>query len=154
MTDVVLIKTPTGLVPADDDSSETVKHWKQGELVRAKVSRVRNPKFHRKFFAMLDLGFDAWEPPAGLSYKQQVATKNRERFRKDVLVMAGFYTTTINLKGEVRLEAESMSFGKMDEDRFNEVYSKVADVILQKVLTSYTRADLDRVVEQMMGFLT
>lgn len=29
----------------------------------------------------------------------------------------------------------------------------MADVLLQKVLTQYTRADLDRVVEQMQGFL-
>lgn len=153
MSDLTFVKTPTGLMPADDQSSEVVSHWKQGEMVRAKVSRVRNSKFHRKFFAMLDLGYDAWEPPAGLSFKQQMAVKNRERFRKDVLVLAGFYTTTVTLKGEVRLEAESISFARMDEDRFNEVYSRVADVILQKVLTTYTRADLDRVVEQMMGFL-
>jgi hypothetical protein len=41
----------------------------------------------------------------------------------------------------------------MDEDEFTQVYSKVADVLLQKVLRNYTRGDLDRVVNEILGFV-
>ena len=153
-TELVLMKAPGGaLIPADEDARETVNGWKVGQGVRAKVSRMRNLAFHRKFFAMLNLGFDAWEPPP-VVLNGIPAVKNFERFRKDVLIQAGFYELTVNMRGEARAEAKSISFGSMDEDEFEKVYSKVADVLLQKVLTTYTREDLDRVVEEMLGFVS
>ena len=101
---------------------------------------------------MLNIGFDAWEPPE-LEYKGLLAQKSFERFRKDVTIAAGFYDVNVNLKGEVRAEAKSISFAKMEQHEFEEVYSKVADVLLQKVLLTYARADLDRVVMDIMRFV-
>lgn len=153
MTELVLMKAPGGmLLPCDDEAKETIEQWPMGQGVRAKVTRARNLPFHRKFFAMLGLGFEAWEPP-DREHRGTPAMKNRERFRKDVLIMAGFYETVVNLRGEVRAEAKSISFANMDEDEFNQVYNRVADVILQKVLRNYTRADLDIVVNQLLGFV-
>lgn len=149
----MLMKATGGmLVAADEPSRAVIQGWPMGQGVRAKVTRARNLAFHRKFFALLQLGFESWEP-ATQSYRGRPAVKNAERFRKDVLVMAGFYTTTVNLKGEVRLEAESIAFGNMDEDRFAEVYNRVADVLLERVLRNYKREDLDRVVNELLEFL-
>lgn len=148
----MLMRGPEGtLVPADPQAAQWIAKWNYGEGVRAIVSRARNIGFHRKFFAMLNVAFDAWEPETP-EYAGQVALKNFERFRKDLVVLAGFYLPTVNLRGEVRLEPESISFASMDEDRFNQVYSAVADVVLQRVLRNYTREDLDRVVDEIMGF--
>lgn len=153
MTDLFLMKAAGNvLVPCDEPARATIATWPAGQGIRAKVTRARNVKFHRKFFALLQLGFDTWEP-AAMEYEGAPAVKNFERFRKDVIVLAGYYTRTVNLKGEIRLEAESISFSNMDEDRFDQVYNRVADVLLQKVLTRYTREDLDRVVDQLLAFL-
>lgn len=154
MTDLYVMKGPGAvLVPADDEAKDTISKWPTGQGIRVKVTRARNIKFHRKFFAMLNVAFDAWDPVVQ-EYKGDTAVKNLERFRKDVLILAGFYVTTVNLRGEVRLEAESISFANMGEDRFDLVYSKVAEVLLEKVLRAkgYDRAELDRVVEELLQF--
>lgn len=140
------------LIPADEQAAQVIERWRMGDGVRARVSRMRNVHFHRKFFALLRVAFDAWEPEP-CEYRGVAAVKNFERFRKDILILAGFADPVVNLKGEVRMEPKSIGFAAMDEDEFQQVYDKVADVILQKVLTRYTQEDLDRVVDQIVGFL-
>jgi hypothetical protein len=153
--EVCLHKVAGGLLaPATDADAESLADVSAGIILRCKVTQMRNARFHRKFFAMLDVGYDAWEPPAeveigGKTYHPQ---KNRERFREDCIISAGFYDVVVNLKGEVRAQAHSISFSNMDEIEFRMVYSAVADVILQRVLTNYTREDLDNVVDRILGF--
>ena len=154
MSEIILTKAQGGyLLPADDASREVVAKWKLGQGVRVEARKIRNYRFHKKFFAMLDVGFDAWEPPEQ-EYKGLPVAKNRNRFRKDCIIAAGFYVLVADLNGEAHAEAESISFANMDEDKFSKVYNAVADVLLQKVLRNYTRDDLDGVVEEIMGFVT
>lgn len=151
--EMLLIKTPQGgFVPADDCTTKALKRFKVGAVTRAKFSAMRNPGFHRKFFAMLDIGFDAWEPPEA-EHRGLPVQKNRERFRKDCIIAAGFYDPVANINGDVRAEAKSISFARMDDAEFESVYSAVANVLLQRVLRNYTREDLDRVVDQILGFV-
>lgn len=158
MGDMVFMKAPGGaLVAADEQSRDAVSKWKLGQGVRVKATRMRDLIRHRRFFAMLNLGFESWEPaqPEKHSdgYRGEPIQKNFERFRKDVMILAGFYEPVYSMKGEVRLEAKSIAFANMEQDEFEEVYSKVCDVLLQKVLTTYTREDLDAVVDQLLGFV-
>lgn len=157
MGDMVFMKAAGGaLVPADDQTRDVVSKWKLGQGVRVKANRMRDLMRHRKFFAMLNLGFESWEPTQpekhADGYRGEPIQKNFERFRKDVMILAGFYEPVYSMKGEVRLEAKSIAFGNMDQDEFEDVYTKVCDVLLQKVLRNYTRDDLDRVVEEMLRF--
>lgn len=151
--EALLIKTPQGaFVPADETSMQALSRFKVGSVTRGKFSAMRNPAFHRKFFAMLDVGFDAWEPPES-EHRGLPVQKNRERFRKDCIIAAGFYEPVANINGDVRAEAKSISFARMDDEEFERVYSAVADVLLQRVLRNYTRADLDAVVDRILGFV-
>lgn len=151
--EVHLIRTPSGFTPASEEDFEACLRFRVGLEVRADIVQPRNVRFHRKFFAMLKVGFDAWEPPEKV-YRGLPVQKNFERFRKDCTIAAGYYEPVANLKGDVRAEAKSISFASMDEAEFEKVYSDVANVILQRVLTNYTRADLDRVVEEIVRFTT
>ena len=123
-----------------------------GKFLKVKITVPRNVQFHRKFFAMLDVGFDAWEPP-GQEYKGLPVQKNRSRFRKDCIIAAGFFEPVADLNGNVKAQADSMSFGNCSEDKFAEIYSAVADVLLQRILRNSTRADLDEQVDRIVGFL-
>ena len=153
MMEVIVMKGAGGmLVPYDEGAREFIDSLNMGVALRGKFTKMRNPAFHRKFFGMLDVGFDAFDP-GEKEFRGLPCQKNRERFRKDVIVAAGFFEPVIALNGEVRAEAKSISFANMDDIEFEQVYSKVADVLLQRVLTKYTRADLDAVVEQIMGFV-
>lgn len=152
MTEIILTKAANGsLIPMDPQAAEFIAKMKIGAALAGEFKKVRNPKFHRKMFVLFNLAFDAWEPE-DLEYKGIKVQKQFDQFRKDVTILAGFYNSAITLKGEVRLTAKSLSFKSMDEDEFEKVYNAVINVVLSRVLTKYTRDDLDHVVEQILGF--
>jgi len=154
--DLVLVKTPAGaLAPADEDARAVVGKLKAGQGVRATLRRVRNVKFHNKAFALFKLAFDVWEPMTPLEYKGLPVAKDFERFRKDITILAGFYKSVYNVRGEVRLEAESLSFAAMGEERFEAVYRAVLTVVWNRVLRSAGYAspeDVEDVVNELMRF--
>ncbi|SDF79615.1 MULTISPECIES: DUF1367 family protein [unclassified Duganella] len=152
MTDIVLMKVSNILVPHDEAAAAFIQKMKAGELTHADFKRVRNYKFHKKYFALLDFAFEQWEPRDGLTYQGMPVAKNKERFRKDLIILAGFYESTVNLRSEVRLEAKSISFGLMDEIEFEQLYNATVDVVLRRILTRYTRQDLDEVINQLLRF--
>ena len=143
------------------DKSAWRKLWKRlmtlepGEFATIEFVIPRNQKFHRKFFAMLNFAFDAWEPDRKRkTYKGRPVQKNFDRFREDVLILAGFSDQTFDLRGNMKLKAKSISFANMDDAEFESVYSSVADVILEHVLSGYSgRKEFDDVIERMVGFL-
>lgn len=152
MAKVLLLRTPNGFAPADDEAIEKVRRFKTGSLVQLDLHEFRNYEFHKKFFAMLNMGFEHWEPPES-EYNGLPAQKNFNRFRKDVTIAAGFYDVVINLRGETRVEAKSISFANMSEDEFGSLYNAAADVLLQRILRNYTKGDLDHVVKQLLDFV-
>lgn len=58
VAEVALIRTAQGLVPATEADRELTQKWKLGQVIHGKFTKMRNAKFHGKFFSMLDL---AWE---------------------------------------------------------------------------------------------
>jgi hypothetical protein len=153
MKELVLTKAPGGaLIPVDPQAAEFIAKLKVGQGVTAAIKRHRNPAFHRKFFALLNLAYDAWEPTVA-TYKGQVVGKNFEQFRNDILCIAGHFEMAVNLRGETRVTAKSISFANMDQDEFESVYNSVANAILKRILTNYTRDDLDAVIDRLMGFI-
>lgn len=76
--------------------------------------------------------------------------KSVENFRKEAIIMAGYYEAIFSLDGSMKLEAKSMSFSKMGEDEFQKLYNAVANVLIKQVLTNYTKDDLDQVVDQLV----
>jgi hypothetical protein len=153
--EILLLKHPKGfLYPADELEAEKIAKVRAGVLVRAEVKQVRNAMFHRKFFALLRVGFDAFEVPAGTEYKGFPVQKDFEQFREDVIIAAGFFTVSYRINGDARVKAKSISFARMKPEDFERLYSQVANVLLQKVLAHYqNRANLDNVVNQMLGFV-
>ncbi len=145
----------------ESDKAEWKKFWSvvkglaAGEVIKFTFKKIRNGKFHRKFFALLNFAFEAWEPDrVRQQYKGMPVQKNFERFRSDVTIAAGYYTQTFDLDGNMKLEAMSISFAKMDDTEFEKLYSAVADVILGKILTTYNgREELDEVIAEVLNFL-
>jgi len=85
MTTITLQVMPGKLLrPMFDADMEAVSKWKLGDMVQANVKRPRNYKLLQKWFVMMNVGYDAWEPEAvehsGLTYQP---VKNFERFREE-----------------------------------------------------------------------
>ncbi|EMG6374605.1 DUF1367 family protein [Salmonella enterica subsp. diarizonae serovar 11:k:z53] len=62
-----LIKQSSGiLIPVTPETSDILQSKiKLGAVLVAEFRQVRNPAFHRRFFALLNLGFEYWEPTGG-----------------------------------------------------------------------------------------
>ncbi|EFR7785031.1 DUF1367 family protein [Salmonella enterica] len=62
-----LIKQSSGiLIPATPETSDILQSKiKLGAVLVAEFRQVRNPAFHRRFFVLLNLGFEYWEPTGG-----------------------------------------------------------------------------------------
>lgn len=64
--ELTLLKMSGGvLVPSTPADAEAIRSLPIGSFIQAKGSGRRNPAFHRRFFALLNLTFDYWEPAGG-----------------------------------------------------------------------------------------
>lgn len=152
--EVFVYRSPSGsLVPAWPSEAEKLASLPKGETFRADIIRPRNLKFHRKAFALFKLAFDLWsETLPALEFHGREVRPEFERFRKDLVIMAGFFRPVFNAKQEMRLEAESLSFAGMTEERFEAVYSEVLDVVLQKILPHMEKSEIEAAVDRVMAF--
>lgn len=152
--EVSLIKLAQGaLAPADEHEAEKLRRLKLGALVKCEMTETRNPQFHRKFMALMRLGFESFNPPEA-TYKGYPVETDFDQFREDVTIAAGFFVVHYRIDGSFRVRAKSISFGRMKQPQFELVYSAVANVLLRGVLVRYqNRAVLDNVVNQILGFV-
>lgn len=151
MSELNLIKVHGVLVGGDQDTKDRLDRMADGSVLRGDFKKARNPAFHRKGFALLNIGFDVWTP-GEIDTHWGAAQKNFERFRKEVTILAGYGDPVFSLDGTFRIEAKSISFGSMDDDEFAAWYSSVIDVLLQKILVNYTRDDINDQVDRVMSF--
>jgi hypothetical protein len=153
---IEMIKSPSGsLIPASEDAAEMLRKIKSGSYVSAEVKFARNYKFLKKAFSLFKLAFDVWDPGDTLEYKGAQVQKSFDGFRKDITILSGFYKATYNVRGEVRLEAESLSFASMSEDRFELVYKSVLNVVWKRVMRQAgygSIEEVDRVVEELLRY--
>ena len=155
MTELVVIKTLGGaLAPADPQTAEFVSKLKLGQGLRADFKRMRDVMKHRRGFALLHFAFEHWDAPQ-LEYEGLPVVKTFDRFRKDLTILAGHWTSTVNLRGEVRLEAKSLSFGNMDDTEFEQVYRDLLTAVWERIFRSKGYADpaaVDAIVDQLLRF--
>lgn len=148
-----LIKTITGLIPADPESDKWYQKQKVGVVISAEVKQVRNYQFLKKLFALLNLAFEYWEPGA-VSSKYGIPIKSFDQFRHDLIILAGYYHTEIRLNGSVRIVPDSISFSNMDEDVFGKLYQNVLTVIMKRipVLSEMTEDEINDLVNKVIAF--
>lgn len=151
-------KSTTALVPACEESAEWLRKKKLGATILVEPREMRNGAYFRKWFALVKLGFDYWsENAATIEYKGTPVLPDFDRFRKDVTIMAGFYRPVVNIKGETRLEAESLKWSSMSEERFCELYDATIRVLLERVFNgkccpTWSEDELRSVAAQILEF--
>lgn len=149
---VYLTKTPAGFVPFDAESKAWAQKIRSGEVVTAEFKKARNYKFLKKYFALLTIGFENWEPGT-IDSRYDAPEKNFDQYREDVIILAGYYYATIRLDGTVRVRAKSISFAYMDEEEFSKLYNATIDVLLKHVYKrTITEAELENIVSAYMSF--
>jgi hypothetical protein len=155
--EIQVIKMAGGMLrPANQPDADALEKIKTGRVCNANITQPRNPLFHRKFFAMLGFFFELWEIPGDLEYNGIKPEKNFDHFRKDILIAAGFREMTVNIKGEIRFIAKSISFGSMGDDEFTEVYRLVFNTcwryVMNTTVAKMTPEDAENTINQMLSF--
>lgn len=141
MTTIHLIKSPSALHPSLDADAEIMAKWKTGDIIEATVKRPRNGKFHRKYFALLGVGFN-----------NQDKYETFEDFRMEVQLRAGHYHEHVTLKGTLVPVVDSVSFAKCDEDEFSKLYNGALSVILRWFMQGSTEGEINSAVDQILSF--
>lgn len=72
MSDLALVRTANGLVGATEADRELVSKIKFGATIHGDFKKMRNAKLHGKFFALLDLAYQYFEPTGGLVPRQEL----------------------------------------------------------------------------------
>lgn len=72
MAKVNLIRSGKVFAPATEQDEELLKRVRTGEIITCEFTKPRNPAFHRKFFALLNLAYEYWEPDGGLMPQQEL----------------------------------------------------------------------------------
>ena len=121
------------LIPLDEYSLEELKKVKLNKEVEVEVVQKRNIGYHRKFFVMLQLIFDI-----------QSHFEAFDPFRDWITMRAGFVERYKAPNGVDMYRPKSISFAKMDQIEFEQLYSKVIDVALQhdKICGGIKKEDL------------
>ena len=158
MSELLFSKAQAGLLPACEEAQDWLRKKKLGATILVEPREPRNGSYFRKWWALVKLGYDYWSENAEtIEFKGQKVLPEFDRFRRDVTIMAGFYYPVVNIKQEVRIEAESLKWASMSEERFAQLYDATISVLLQrvfngKVCPTWTEEELRNVAEQIIEF--
>lgn len=117
------------------DLDEIVR-LRQNTDYKFELTHPRNYNFHKKFFALINLGF-----------ANQDKVKDFTEYRTIKIMQAGFFRMIITEKGKVFIP-ESISFASMDELEFEKVYKTVLDIIC-----SETKLTSDEIQNELISFM-
>jgi len=98
---------------------EKIRKLKNDCAYEFDFKKIRNYEFHKKAFALLNLGF------ANTKYN----FPDFENYRKYITIKSGHYDATKTDKG-IFVNAKSLSFGNMDDTEFEQVYKDILQAII------------------------
>jgi hypothetical protein len=155
MTDIYLRRIPNGFIPTTEQEVDKLKRIKIGSVVKVTLKRTRNYKFLQKTMVLFQTAYEHFceHGVPEVHYKGERVLPSFDRFRKDLTILSGHYTATINIKGEVRLEAKSLSYGECTEEEAEQIFSDVLNAAIKSVY-KYTKReeDLRDIVERLSQF--
>lgn len=132
-------------VPATDEDMEKALKIKKGQAVEVTVKVLRNYKFHRKFFAMINTAYSFLTEPQREFFHNSVGG-----FRYTLEVAAGYYEEFYSVtRHEWIQKPKSIAFDKMDEAKFDKLYEDVVNVVFKIFLPN---VDRDTFYEAMKDF--
>lgn len=141
MSEVIFMqRTLTGLKPTDRLSAEALERVPLGKDVRAEITRPRNLKYHRKFFALLKAIFP-----------HQNIYPTMTLFRGAIEIALGFGETFKMPDGRTMMVPHSISFASMDQTEFEALFDRAVELITTRILPGLDRDDLNREVAEILA---
>jgi hypothetical protein len=138
-------KLPNGdLRCVDDDSRETVKGWRAGDIIEVEARRPRSQQFHRLYFGLLSMVYEnsEWCEERWPTF---------ERFREAIQMQAGCFREMKSVKGTTLYVPASVAFHKMDSDEFGKLFDRVVNIVLEYV-PEFDGVGPDDLVQMVMEY--
>ena len=127
---IEMIKLAGGMFhPFNDMEQEKTVRFKTNELYTVEVKHARNYAYHKRVFAFLNFCFEHWQ--CDREFLDLPAQFNR--FRNQLTVLSGYYVELYNINGEVRVEAQSISYSGMDQTGFEQFYNALVNAALKHI---------------------
>lgn len=134
-------------IPATDDDMKKALKIRKGEVVEVSVKVLRNYAFHRKFFKLIEVAWNYLTEP-----QQKIFENSMNGFRYSMEVAAGYYEDFYDIGRQTLVrKPKSISFDKMDEAEFSELYDAVANTIFTLFLDD-NRVDRDTFYNALKDF--
>lgn len=154
--DVLCTKVGDGLAPMNERAKAAFAKLKQGQIYRVKVVQVRNARFHRLYWKLIDT---VWKNTESIAYP------DLDDFHDAIKVMAG-YRRRLTLPnairdqetGEIIIPAgteffipKSIAFASMTQETFDRFFDRVADLITvyfwPTVTVEWLRAEIAKMLK-------
>jgi hypothetical protein len=127
--------TSDGFKCAADEDYEKKKTLKRGSVIECTVREYRNYRFHRLYFAMINLSWEYLNES-----QREFFHENVDAFRKTVEIAAGHYEPVYSVSRQMWLEVpKSIAFDKLDEAGFHDLYERVKTVIFEYFIPQVNR---------------
>jgi hypothetical protein len=158
MAEIILQKRGNVFTYVPDESIEIVQNIKQGaiffdsdagkrainngDIYRAKFSRMRKGDNHKRYFAMLQAVFRNQDKYEHWDFKS---------FLREIKLGLGHTNDFVNEDGKMVFELLSISFSKMDETEFRSFFSRTIDLILARFING-TPEDIERMTLEILSY--
>jgi hypothetical protein len=149
----IFYKSPQGgLFPVNQKAVNIHNRMQDDSRYVVSIYEERNIKFHRKIFALLKFAYENTEKIQA-EYKGEIITMSFKKFRKDMVIMAGFYSAQVGINGNIILIADSIGFDKCSQSKAEKIYNKLLDVVASRIFNGgYSREKLDELTNRWLGF--
>ena len=131
-------KTLSGLIPSSRTEFDKLQECKLklNEYYEVDIKKKRNYEFHKKFFALV-----------GITFENQEHYAREDDLREYLTIKAGYYRKVKAPNGYEQFKPLSISFAKMDQTQFDELYDRFVTQVLL-----YLGCDNDDLMDQLKEF--
>ena len=133
---ILLVKTLGSYKPAFDSDYEKARRHKLGEIIEFETTEQRNPRFHRKLFALINLAF-----------QNQDITQHREAFRQWLIIESGHYEVVNFPDGSSQKVPVSLSFKAADQEKIEEIFQDILQVVI-----TFIGATKEEILDEILTF--
>lgn len=136
-----------GFAPADKFTAEELRSrkYKLGDLVFAKITRPRNPKFNRLvhgFGLLLTENIEAFEALDAHQVLKRIQLEADIACDEIAVIFPGIGPCMYRIP-------QSMSFESMDQDTFSKVFKRFCDYVAKKYWPTLTAEQVAEMAEMM-----
>lgn len=152
-----VLKNAAGAISIWPDTvldSEALDAIDKGKPVKVKITVPRNPKFHRKMFALISVIFEFMDDET----KKLLNVWTAEELRNRIKIDTGRYTLHIVGAGSTLPEGtpiyipDSMAYEAMDDHEFEVLFDQTIMISIEKYIPAQTYDSVNEAVETVLRF--